>query len=317
MIITFQLIFLFASLIGGAISIFFAHQLMKRYREPAISSYFYYLIFLYIFGAYSLVGSGILERLFTSMETDEDIIHSARLFNIILGIPFLALAKFMMIRSMLEFLRKSIRPVYSVPYFLVSMAALVLYGISTVRLTWLDLGSYPMLLTIQYWTFIAFMTAIYLLTFLITHLKSRKEEAHRRIFIRRFGILYIIYMLLCCSALFLVKLHAIVPYIFIFLFLSWHLIPILFFNIYLDKYQTRTTDLEEDFEILLTLFVEKFDISKREREVITLICKGLSNQEIGESLYISLQTVKDHIHHIFIKTGVKNRVQLTNLIRTK
>jgi len=47
-----------------------------------------------------------------------------------------------------------------------------------------------------------------------------------------------------------------------------------------------------------------------------LICKGNSNQDISDSLFISLQTVKDHIHRIYLKTGVKNRVQLTNLIRT-
>ena len=39
-------------------------------------------------------------------------------------------------------------------------------------------------------------------------------------------------------------------------------------------------------------------------------------QEISESLYISLQTVKDHVHRIFVKTGVKNRIQLTNMIRS-
>ena len=45
------------------------------------------------------------------------------------------------------------------------------------------------------------------------------------------------------------------------------------------------------------------------------ICSGKTNQQIADDLFISLQTVKDHIHHIYLKTGVKNRVQLTNLIR--
>jgi ATP/maltotriose-dependent transcriptional regulator MalT len=49
--------------------------------------------------------------------------------------------------------------------------------------------------------------------------------------------------------------------------------------------------------------------------VIRLICRGLSNQEISETLFISLQTVKDHTHRIFVKTGVRNRVQLSNMIR--
>ncbi|MCK4751511.1 MAG: helix-turn-helix transcriptional regulator, partial [Bacteroidales bacterium] len=66
----------------------------------------------------------------------------------------------------------------------------------------------------------------------------------------------------------------------------------------------------------LASFVSKFEISKRETEIVELICKGKSNQDISDSLFISLQTVKDHIYRIYLKTGVKNRVQLTNLIRT-
>ena len=57
----------------------------------------------------------------------------------------------------------------------------------------------------------------------------------------------------------------------------------------------------------------KFGITKREREIIHLICEGNSNRDIRDQLFISLQSVKDHIYRIYQKTGVKNRVQLTNL----
>lgn len=60
---------------------------------------------------------------------------------------------------------------------------------------------------------------------------------------------------------------------------------------------------------------EKYKISKREQEIIRLICQGKSNREIEDELFISLQTVKDHVYNIFQKTGVKNRVQLSNLFR--
>jgi DNA-binding CsgD family transcriptional regulator len=56
-----------------------------------------------------------------------------------------------------------------------------------------------------------------------------------------------------------------------------------------------------------------FGISKREQEVIQLICRGLTNQEIADTLFISLKTVKDHNYHIFQKTGVRNRVELVQL----
>ena len=50
-------------------------------------------------------------------------------------------------------------------------------------------------------------------------------------------------------------------------------------------------------------------ISKREMEVLALITKGMSNQEIADALFISLNTVKSHSSRIFEKLEAKNRVQ--------
>jgi DNA-binding CsgD family transcriptional regulator len=59
---------------------------------------------------------------------------------------------------------------------------------------------------------------------------------------------------------------------------------------------------------------KKYKITKRETEVIELICQGKTNKEIAEQLFISVETVKDHNYKIFQKAGVKNRTQLVNLI---
>ncbi len=50
-------------------------------------------------------------------------------------------------------------------------------------------------------------------------------------------------------------------------------------------------------------------LTSRELEVLRLLCKGLSNPEIAEKLFIANSTVKSHIHHIFGKFGVSNRPQ--------
>ncbi len=50
-------------------------------------------------------------------------------------------------------------------------------------------------------------------------------------------------------------------------------------------------------------------LSEREREVLQLLARGASNQEIAQELVIAVDTVKRHISHIFSKLGVKNRVQ--------
>jgi DNA-binding NarL/FixJ family response regulator len=51
-------------------------------------------------------------------------------------------------------------------------------------------------------------------------------------------------------------------------------------------------------------------LTRREREIIEYVCKGLKNREIAEALSITPGTVKVHLMHIFEKTGAKDRFQL-------
>ena len=313
---SWRLIFLLIPLVAGGISIFFSFRLMKRYRISFTSNFFYYMVFLYIFGTYSLAGAGILEHLLIKMEIDLKVIHSARLYAIFLGIPFLALAKFMFLRSITEFFQKKPATTFIIFYFLILTAVFVLFGVYMIRLTYFDLGEYRGFILLQRWVFIGFTWAIYLSAFLyILFFSAVISDLPAKKHIRVFGAWYLAFMVLCITSLALTGYNALFRQLFLLVFLSWHLIPILFLNVYLNKYQEPERMLPDDFETSLLAFAEEHDISKREYEVVRLICRGLSNQEISETLFISLQTVKDHTHRIFVKTGVRNRVQLSNMIR--
>ncbi len=52
------------------------------------------------------------------------------------------------------------------------------------------------------------------------------------------------------------------------------------------------------------------DLSEREMEILELICKGNSNQEIGEKLFLSKRTIDKHRANILEKTDSKNTAQL-------
>ncbi|MFA4919251.1 MAG: response regulator transcription factor [Thermodesulfovibrionales bacterium] len=55
---------------------------------------------------------------------------------------------------------------------------------------------------------------------------------------------------------------------------------------------------------------KSIDLTKREREIVSLICLGYRNKEIAQKLDISEQTVKSHCNRIYKKVGVTDRLQL-------
>ncbi len=59
------------------------------------------------------------------------------------------------------------------------------------------------------------------------------------------------------------------------------------------------------------------ELSPREREVLDLVRKGATNKEIGDQLFISVGTVKNHIHHILEKLHLKNRTQIAAYARMR
>jgi len=84
----------------------------------------------------------------------------------------------------------------------------------------------------------------------------------------------------------------------------------------LSKPKTKTVVIEKEVYIknpgdfvFNDQEAEKLGLSKREMEVLQLMAEGLSNQEIAEKLFVSLNTVKTHSSNVFVKLDVKRRMQ--------
>lgn len=58
---------------------------------------------------------------------------------------------------------------------------------------------------------------------------------------------------------------------------------------------------------------DEHNLTPREVDIIGLICRGLSNNEIGQRLFISDDTVKKHIYHIYKKMNIRSRTKLINI----
>ena len=73
----------------------------------------------------------------------------------------------------------------------------------------------------------------------------------------------------------------------------------------------QTLHLEDAMELVK----QKYELTKREVEILTEVYNGKTNTQIAEDLFISESTVKAHIYNIFRKMNVKSRVEAVCIIR--
>ena len=89
----------------------------------------------------------------------------------------------------------------------------------------------------------------------------------------------------------------------------------LFIGIFLNKKLQKEKIVEKQVFIPqqdFTLDQKKLDqlnITKRELEVLQLINKGMSNQQIADALFVSENTIKKHISSLFLKLDVERRTE--------
>lgn len=287
---------------GGII---LSSKLRSRYNMDIFSALVYYQVFIYAFGFYGIWGQVIIRVLALSSMSQDTI---SRISNtaILLGLPFLVFAWLMLIRfSCLLSGRKTGR--FFIPAFLViNFAILAALGFITAR----SKADNPGVFILYY--YIGMNIVYSFLSSYLIHLPVRgKSVIHERdgkiIAISIFAL-----MIIQCAVLLFTGYGPVAGLIFILVFfLGNSFLPVYFSYGALPMSFSGPAGESSGFEE----FCRRFEVSPRESEVIKEICNGLSNKEISEKLFISLQTVKDHTHRIYIKTNVKSRVQLINFIK--
>ncbi|MFB0565605.1 MAG: response regulator transcription factor [Candidatus Aminicenantaceae bacterium] len=309
---------IFLSFCAGLYAILITYELHKKYKLNYLSTYLYFQIFINVFGLYGILGQEIAKRILQQQESSFQTIETLRHFFSFLGIPFLILAWYMFIRLCREIIEKRLSRSFNLSYFLALTLVFLAYGIVIVLLNVSNFGDEKLALfssaiKLIYVT-IEVMVLVIALSQLLIHAK-RVQDGNKHKAIQIFAFLNI--SVYCVSIIFFIfaNRNNTLDVFYPLVFFSANILPVLYWRTYLKKHFIAPI-LQKTDTLTMRQFFDEYKISKREEEVIRQICEGKTNKEIGDALFISLQTVKDHIYRIFQKTDVKNRIQLINLIQS-
>jgi DNA-binding CsgD family transcriptional regulator len=224
----------------------------------------------------------------------------------LLGLPFLVFAWLMLIRFSFEVSGRTFSNWYVLFFLLINFSVILIVGYFIAKTTALK----PAALIKYYFISMHFFYSLLTSLFILIPGKGRSfiHNYDKRII----GAGIFLVMILQCIPLFLYDDQPYVAIVFTLTFFAGNT----FLPVYLS-YGTLFTVFSSggDKNISFEEFCKKFEVSPRETDIVREICNGLSNKEISEKLFISLQTVKDHTHRIYIKTNVKSRVQLIYLVK--
>ena len=311
-----QLAYLLVFILSIAIatfSILISYQLTRDYEHPFLKSYFYYIISFFVFCFYGIWGQLLVRSLLEDFAVSTQV--KEYIFGVItlIGIPFLGLNWIMLIRMAADLSSKKGNLINVLLYLLIGIAVsvtvlFVVYQQLLMEMTGVHSPTFWEIVLTSVLEFLFYLTFTW---FILVGLVSIKEDEKRQI-VQRFVLLIVTATIIRWIAVYLAFDRPLFFIGSILIFFLSAAFPLLYLRFHVSKVFPQVQPGNEVQDI--SSFCSRFKISKRETEIVRLICQGKTNQQIADSLFISLQTVKDHTHRIYTKVGIRSRMQLVQLI---
>ena len=298
------LIFILSVAFASA-GVILSSRLRARHGSEYFSALLYYQVFIYTFGFYGIWGQVVIRTFLSEIVTPE-LLERFINISVLLGLPFLIFAWLMLLKFCREISGREKSNLLFFLFLLVNF--LVLVGIGFIVTGRPEIK--PIKLIMVY--FIALSILYTLLSSVYILLPGNKKPALHRYEAGIMSFSYIIITVVECMLLAFYSDNKLIGLIFIFFFFSGSSFLPLYLNYGIVLSFAREEPLRD---ITFEEFCLRYEISPRESDIIREICNGLSNKEISEKLFITVQTVKDHTHRIYIKTNLRSRVQLINLVK--
>jgi DNA-binding CsgD family transcriptional regulator len=293
----------------AVIGIMVSYQNYQLHKQPVFSTLLYQQIFLFSFFIYGIWGNTALRIIIGDLNLNATLASKLAVFIPIIGIPFLVVSWFMLLKFAYNLNGYKFSKVFIWAYF-PTLVVVVFVLACIIHTEVLRIPPDPDLFVVR---IIVVLNLIVHLIFMIPFFKPKRNALLEKEtgFDKKGALLFLLSS---------IGYSVLMSFFNVYGFISTCISIILLFGIsvfipvriWLNSIRQETI-IDMDFDA----FCKFYEISKREAEIVLEICSGKSNKAISEKLFITLQTVKDHNHRIYTKTGVQSRVQLSNLVRKK
>lgn len=296
----------------AVIGIMTAYELYQKHKKPVLQILLYQQIFLISFFVYGIWGNIALHEILSGLNLSAETNTKLSIFIPMLGSPFLVISWFMLLRFALNI--NGYINIKRFPYFYFPVLILIVLGFSIlIHKNVIVVSAKPDLFIVRSLTVLNLLIHIvFVIPFFVQ--KKQKQTLNKVLLPKKYALIYLIGVVVYSLFLWFYNYFGATSTCISILALFAVSITIQMVLKLNEKTQFPT---QKPLNMEFRDFCTKYEISKRESEIVYEICSGKTNKAISEKLYITLQTVKDHNYRIYSKLGVKTRIQLTNLVREK
>ncbi len=300
---------LFALATGAAV-IILAHRMDKECRLPPVRDYLVFVVLAVVSGFFDWIVFDLVRALVPKMPlSDIDAIY--HIFWELIGFPcamaaaawlLFALAGFLDIR-----LDRKWRILLASPFLLLGLLSIlrVITGAG-------DAGPHYSL--VLWRTFTIALPLFHLILLAAAYARAWRFRDVRGTVVRQF-VLLLFFGMFIWHALSLIpsRFHPSFQLSILWFYMAL-LPPTLLLRSRLGLFQCLEAPPDFSRESLAPVF-GRYGLTDREKDVLLLLLDGKSYKVMKDELFLSLQTVKNYVSRIYGKLGVRNRVELVNLVR--